>query len=283
MEKHPLVTIITPSYNQGKFIEDTLKSVKIQKYRNIEHIIIDGGSSDKTLEILEKYRNSYNISWISEPDSGQVDALEKGFRLANGEILTWLNSDDYFLDDTVVQKVVEYFCNNQKITVITGNGQFVDQWGKLISPIISNKKLINADFMRYADYVLQPSTFFRSSVLNKISLNKEFNYAFDWLFFLNMFENNFKFLIVDDFFSAYRIHEAHKTGGNTASRKHEIARIVKRNLGIFRMQTLYCYTIYYLFLFSEIFPKSIQKNIKYLIGILNYYVQRISKNRIYSC
>lgn len=283
MEKFPLVTIITPSYNQGKFIEDTLKSVKIQQYHNIEHIIIDGGSSDNTVEILKKYQNSYNISWISEPDSGQVDALEKGFRLANGEILTWLNSDDYFLDDTVIQKVVEYFYNNQKIDVVTGNGQQVDQSGKLISLIISDKKFINADFMRYADYIFQPSTFFRSSVLNQVSLNKEFNYAFDWLFFLEIFENNYKFLVVDDFFSAYRIHDAHKTGGNTASRKQEISRIVKRSFGIFKIQTLYCYTIYYLFLFSEFFPKAIQKYIKRSIGIFIIIIGKISRGRIYSC
>ncbi len=100
-----LVSIITPSFNQAQFIEQTIKSVQNQDYKNIEHIIIDGGSTDGTIDILKKYSG---IKWISEKDNGQSDAINKGFSTANGEILAWLNSDDYY-DENIITKVVEYF------------------------------------------------------------------------------------------------------------------------------------------------------------------------------
>src|SRR4030067_3134955 len=92
----PLVSIITPSLNQGEFIEETILSVKNQTYENIEHIIVDGGSTDDTLNILKKYAGSYRMRWLSEPDNGMYQAINKGMRLANGEILAYLNSDDLY-------------------------------------------------------------------------------------------------------------------------------------------------------------------------------------------
>jgi glycosyltransferase involved in cell wall biosynthesis len=89
------VTVVTPSYNQGPFIEETLLSVKHQDYANIEHLVIDGGSTDETLGILRRYEATYPLRWISEPDRGQADALNKGFRRAQGEMIGWLNSDFY--------------------------------------------------------------------------------------------------------------------------------------------------------------------------------------------
>jgi glycosyltransferase involved in cell wall biosynthesis len=102
----PLVSIVTPSYNQGRFIEATLLSVRNQDYPNIEHLVIDGGSSDNTVEILEKYEKVYNLKWISEPDKGQSDAVNKGFERARGLIIGWLNSDDIYIDQQVISYIV---------------------------------------------------------------------------------------------------------------------------------------------------------------------------------
>jgi len=159
MKDIPLFSIITPSYNQGAFIEDTLIAVKNQNYPNIEHIIIDGGSTDDTLDVLRKYECTYNMRWISEPDRGQADAINKGFRMAKGEFITWLNSDDYYMHNEVISTVASYFNLYKSAHVVTGSGYFVNEKGTYLSPIIFRKDLVNLQFMRHADFMLQPSTF----------------------------------------------------------------------------------------------------------------------------
>ena len=99
--EYPKISIVSPSYNQSDFIEEAILSVLHQNYPNFEHIIIDGGSTDRTVELLKKYPH---LIWVSEPDEGQSDAINKGFKLATGDIIGWLNVDDYYLADTF-QKV----------------------------------------------------------------------------------------------------------------------------------------------------------------------------------
>jgi glycosyltransferase involved in cell wall biosynthesis len=279
----PLVSIITPSFNQGQFIEDTILSIKNQSYSNIEHIVVDGGSVDNTLEVLKKYEDTYSMRWTSEPDEGQVDAIDKGFKMAKGSILTWLNSDDYYLHDQVINKVIYYFELYKNIHVIAGNGYHVDERGKFLSPIVIKKDLINLKNMKYADFMLQPSTFFKIDVLEKVSFDKQYTYAFDWLFFLKIFEEGFNVLVVDDFLSAYRRHSKHKTGEDNARRRKEIAWIAKRNFGVFNPQTVYCYGIYWLYSFSELLPKPIGNHLKSFVRVFNFIMSKITFYRIYSC
>ena len=134
----PKVSIITPSYNQGQFIEETILSAKNQDYPNIEHIVIDGNSTDSTLDILHKYDN--DIIWISEPDRGQSDALNKGFRIATGEIIGWLNSDDIYLPGAV-KKAVDALMNNPKFDIVYGDYLIIDENSK----VLLKKREINFD------------------------------------------------------------------------------------------------------------------------------------------
>ncbi len=106
----PLVSIITPSYNQVQYLEDTIQSVIQQDYPNIEYIVVDGGSTDGSLEVIERYKNKL-AWWVSEPDQGQADAINKGFRKASGEIIAWLNSDDLYLPGAI-SSAVELFQEN---------------------------------------------------------------------------------------------------------------------------------------------------------------------------
>jgi glycosyltransferase involved in cell wall biosynthesis len=283
LKEKPLVSIITPSYNQGEFIEDTILSIKNQDYSNIEHIIIDGGSTDNTLKILKKYKSIYNMQWISETDEGQAHAINKGIKMAKGSILTWLNSDDYYLHEQAISKVVYFFELYKSVHVVTGNGYYVDEERRFLSPIVIKKDLIYLKYMKFGDFILQPSTFFKREIEEKVSIDKNYTYVFDWLFFLNIFEEKFNVLAVDDFLSAYRVHDKHKTGEDNAKRKKEVAKIIKRNFGIFKLQTFYCYIIYWLYSFSEFLPNPIGRNLKNLVKRINAIMSKLTFYRIYSC
>ena len=117
-ENLPKISIITPSFNQGQFIEETIRSVLLQGYSNLEYIIIDGGSTDDTLEIIEKY-SDFITYWISEPDEGQSHAINKGLAKATGEVFNWLNSDDYYLPNALLS-LGQYFADHKDTNIFCG-------------------------------------------------------------------------------------------------------------------------------------------------------------------
>ncbi|MFM7854270.1 MAG: glycosyltransferase family 2 protein, partial [Flammeovirgaceae bacterium] len=125
MNAAPLVTIVTPSFNQGKYLERTIQSVLLQDYPNIEYIVIDGGSTDNSVEIIQKYQDKISY-WVSERDKGQSDAINKGWRLAKGTYCSYLNSDDA-LEQGAVSKVVNSFLANPDVGVVYGDYTFVDE------------------------------------------------------------------------------------------------------------------------------------------------------------
>lgn len=179
----PLVTIITPSFNQGNFIEMTIKSVKNQDYPEIEHLIMDGGSTDGTLEILKQYSGQYNMRWISEPDSGQSDAVNKGFTLANGEIIGWLNSDDIFVFKDAVSTVVHEFLEKPEIQVLYGDCIVIDR-NNCIKRVFKAPDWDYSLLLKGFSYIPQPSTFFQKEVIRSTALNRNLNFAMDidlWL------------------------------------------------------------------------------------------------------
>ena len=120
------ISIVTPSFNQGKYIQDAIESVLNQKHKNFEHIIIDACSEDQTIEILKKYPH---LKWISEPDKGQSDALNKGFNKATGDIIGWLNADDIYLPNTF--NIISKSLNDKAIDAVYGNYNFIDVSGKI--------------------------------------------------------------------------------------------------------------------------------------------------------
>ncbi len=124
----PTVTIVTPSYNQGSFLEATIKSVIDQKYENLEYFVIDGGSVDNSLDVIRKYENQISF-WVSEPDNGQSDAINKGFARATGKYINWLNSDDILLKGSL-QKMVAYLEANNDVDIVYGNTMMIDKEGK---------------------------------------------------------------------------------------------------------------------------------------------------------
>lgn len=126
----PLVSIVTPSLNSGAYIEDTLQSVRDQSYENVEHIVVDGDSEDQTQAFLRSYEDKYNLTWVSEPDDGMYQAIERGFEMANGDIFAWLNADDMYLP-WAVEVAVDHLTNDD-IEWVTGHPAYWDEEDRLV-------------------------------------------------------------------------------------------------------------------------------------------------------
>ena len=205
----PRISIITPSYNQEEFIEETILSVKNQVYSNFEHIIVDGGSTDGTLEILKKYENTYDMRWISEPDEGQSDAVNKGFSMADGEIIGWLNSDDVYFSIDVFSKVAAEFLENSKVDVVYGNRIVIDGSNNLVK--VQYSREFNYDKLLKSYYSLyQETVFFRGEVVKQQKLNADFYITMDSEFWLRL-GSQYNFRYVNTFFGGFRVHKINKT------------------------------------------------------------------------
>ncbi len=202
----PLVSIITPSYNQGKFIEDTIRSVLSQDYTNVEYIVIDGGSTDNTVDILKKYEGKFK--WISEKDKGQSDAINKGFKMAKGDILAWLNSDDTYLQGAI-SKVADFFQTHPDTGAVYGKTHFIDEAGKIVGQYPTEP----FDFKRLAvfNFICQPSMFFKKIVWNEIGgLDMNLNYSMDYDLWIKIVRR-FRVEYFNEFLSTYRLHTESKT------------------------------------------------------------------------
>ena len=174
----PLVSIVTPSYNQGQFIEETIRSVLLQGYPNLEYIIIDGGSTDNSVEIIRKYEPWLHY-WISEPDNGQSEAINKGFQLSNGEVIAWINSDDFYMPGVIHEVICSLIINcNQgliygDVDIINENGK---HHGKFTGCQTNAKKLLLE-----RNSIPQPAAFIRQSDMNKTGgLDKNLDYVMDY-------------------------------------------------------------------------------------------------------
>lgn len=214
----PKVSIVTPSFNQAQFIEETILSVQRQKYPNVEHIVIDGGSVDGTLDILKKFGDK--ISWISEPDRGQADAVNKGIRKASGEFIGWLNSDDIYFNDTIYF-AVKAFQDRPDVDVVYGDLFYIDQDGK----ILMERKEINFDFdiLLYGlCYIGQQSTFYKKNIFEDIGyLDVNLQYVMDWELFLRIAVHGKKYLLVPDVKAGFRLHSESKSIGQQIKLRSE--------------------------------------------------------------
>ncbi len=174
----PLVTIVTPSYNQAQFLEATMRSVLEQDYTNLEYIVVDGGSQDGSREIIERYAGRL-AWWVSEKDRGQTDAINKGFAHAHGEILAWLNSDDTYQPGTVRQ-AVEALQNYPEAGMVYADTAFIDADGKVIGKFPAAQTDL-ARLRRGYVHVPQQSSFWRASLWKKVGpLDSGFFFAMDY-------------------------------------------------------------------------------------------------------
>lgn len=222
----PKISIVTPSYNQGQFLEETIASVVGQHYPNLEYIVIDGGSTDNSVDVINKQRNELTY-WVSERDKGQSEAINKGFRRATGDILAWLNSDDMYMPGALFAMAELY---NKH-----GDGLY---FGNTIHFQVSEKhglkctgsNVVHAghrsELANY-DYIIQPSSFWTRRVWETAGeLSEDFHYGFDWEWFLRcQKKHNIAFFPFSQPLSLYRIHDSHKTGTGGRKRQEELLKV----------------------------------------------------------
>lgn len=211
--KCPRISIITPSYNQGQFIEETIKSVLLQDYPNLEYIIIDGGSTDNTIDIIKKYEQHISY-WVSEPDRGQSHAINKGFERCTGEIIAWLNSDDFYLPGAL-KEVAAIFQKHRNIDLVTGAGLSYQSDTQQFIPVRACGTGVyptRATMLTKHGCIAQHSTFWRKRVLQQVgSIREDLHYAMDHEFFLRCCDFNCKFHLTAKPLAVFRKYSGQKT------------------------------------------------------------------------
>lgn len=212
--QYPSISIITPSFNQSHFIKETIESVLNQNYPNLEYIVMDGGSTDDTVKILKSYGKK--INWVSKKDNGQTDAINTGIKKSSGEIIAYLNSDDVMLPNTL-HTVAEEFMNNPETMWLTGDYFIIDANGKKMQSFVANykkflRKYPNKTILSIANYIIQPSTFWRRSLTNEIGLfREELSYVMDFEYWMRTI-TKYPLKVLPNHFSLFRIHGDSKGG-----------------------------------------------------------------------
>ena len=201
----PRISVVTPSYNQGKFIEATIRSVLLQGYPNLEYIIIDGDSTDRTIEVVKKYEG-YLSYWISEKDRGQTHAINKGVEKSSGDILAWINSDDVYTKGTL-QNIARSFHSQPDCVVVHGNRILIDENGDVtgwlcLPPFDPKTGIFN---------VCSETAFWSRSAMNQAGLlNENLQFAMDLEFFGRLYKCG-KFLKMNEYLGYFRCHAANKS------------------------------------------------------------------------
>jgi glycosyltransferase involved in cell wall biosynthesis len=224
----PKITIVTPSLNQGPFVEETIKSIIDQEYPNLEYFVMDGGSTDRTVSILEKYDEHIDF-WTSAPDKGQAAAINQGFARANGEILAWLNSDDTY-ELGALAEVAKTFQQHPHVDVISGRCRvwYGDSRDRLIDPsplrCLDDFLKIRSNWMN-GRLITQPEAFFRRTAFERIGrLREELHYCFDACMWIDMAKLGCSFHSVDQHWANLRIHDGQKISHGTETCQ-ELARL----------------------------------------------------------
>lgn len=226
----PRISIVTPSFRQNAFIARTLDSVLDQSYPNLELIVQDGGSQDGTVLTLERYAPRLT-HWVSEPDAGQGDAINRGFATSTGEIMAWLNSDDLLMPGSLAT-VARFFAARPDVDVVYGHRIIVDADDKEIGRWVLPTH--EAEVLRWADWIPQETLFWRRSAWERVGgrIDTSFQFALDWDLLLRFQQANLNIERIPRFLGAFRVHADQKTSAQMVELGHgEMARLRRRNFG----------------------------------------------------
>lgn len=208
----PLVSIVTPSFNQARYLETTIQSVLSQEHPRIEYMVIDGASTDGSVEIIKRYENRLAY-WASEKDKGQADAINKGLSHAKGDILAWLNSDDYYLPNAI-SKAVKVFEENPDVVIVYGNMLAIDERGRTIN-VLKYNQLSLEDLLCF-QIIGQPAVFFRREAYEKTrGLDTTFHFLLDHHLWIRIAQQG-KILHIPQIWAAARYHAEAKNRAKAA-------------------------------------------------------------------
>jgi len=222
----PSVTVVTPSYNQGRFIRATIESVLSQAYPNVEYIVMDGLSQDETAEICAEYAD--RLTFVAEKDLGQSDAINKGFQRARGEIVAWLNSDDVFLPGAI-ERAVEAFLREPELGAVYGEGYQIDVDGNVKQRFAVTEAFNLWKLVYVSDYILQQTVFFRRKVFDEVGfLDTSLHYGLDWEILIRI-GKRYMLRYLPYYMGSLREHGEAKTAIGGAVRFRELAAIMRRH------------------------------------------------------
>jgi glycosyltransferase involved in cell wall biosynthesis len=223
----PLISVLVPSYNYGRFIEETIRSILLQSYPNVQCIIIDGSSSDNTVDIIQKYSKHLDY-WISEPDLGQTDAINKGYQHCTGDIFVWLNADDFYYSPFVLESIANLYLQGYEF--IAGECFNIDVDGNYrFEAIMADGKSSPTTFQKYLRYwsspfLQQPALFVSKKLANPcFPLDIKLYYAMDYQFFLRVLAQNPQAIWIEEKIVRFRWHKDSKTmGDNSISERQDL-------------------------------------------------------------
>ena len=232
MPDTPLVSIITPSFNQARYIEATMQSVLMQEYPRIEYLIVDGGSKDGTVDIIKKYEDKI-AWWVSEKDKGQTDAINKGFARAAGDILAWINSDDTYNTPQAVAEAVDFLVANPEVAMVYADCNFIDEQGNVIGAFASRQTDYQKLRRGYV-HIPQQTMFFRANYWKELGpLDPSFYFAMDYDLWVRIARQAPIRYLPGRTWANFRIHTSSKTNINDERGWKEMLRVHYRDNGSF--------------------------------------------------
>lgn len=240
MHPRPLVSVITPSFNSGEFLEETIQSVLSQDYPNLEYIVMDGGSTDGSLPVLERYQD--RLRYISEPDGGASDAINRGFQIARGEILTWIGADDLYLPGAV-SAAVEALQEQPAAAVVYGEGYWIDEAGKQLGryPTVAP---YSPSMFRKECSICQPAAFLRRAAVESVGgLDDALQSSFDYDLWIRL-SRHCSFHAIPRYLACSRQHRRNKSLGQKRLMFEESIALLQRHYGYVPVQWIYGYMSY---------------------------------------